>query len=264
MEFTVDGLPVYAATGGRPFDPARQPIVFLHGAAMDHSVWALQTRWFAHHGRSVVALDLPGHGRSGGAPPAKVPAAAAWLWRALDQLKVARASLVGHSLGSLIALEAAGMAPERVEKLALLGAALPMAVNDEFLGLAERNDHKAHELMHDWAHARRSHMGGCRMPGIWLVGLDTRLTERARPGVMHAGLSACSDYPKEQGYEAARRLQAPVLVLVGERDQMTPPKPAFALAAQFANARVTTLPECGHMMMGEQPDETLDALRSFL
>ena len=66
MALTVADRRAYAATGGKAFDAVQPTIAFLHGGGMDHTVWALQTRWFAHHGRNVLALDLPGHGRSEG------------------------------------------------------------------------------------------------------------------------------------------------------------------------------------------------------
>ncbi|MCW5730677.1 MAG: alpha/beta fold hydrolase [Alphaproteobacteria bacterium] len=264
MEFMLDGHRVFAATGGKDFDAAGRPVVFLHGAAGDHTAWALQTRWFAWHGRSVLALDLPGHGRSQGAPLASIGELAAWLWRALDALGAGQVSLVGHSMGGLIALEAAALAPERVEKLALLGCALPMSVNADLLALSARNDHRAIELMNDWAHGRRSHMGGCRIPGIWLVGLDTRVSERAGPGVLHADFAACNGYSSEAGEAAAARIGAPALLIAGERDLMTPPRLARRLAEKLADCRMVTIAECGHMMMGERPDETLDALKGFL
>jgi pimeloyl-ACP methyl ester carboxylesterase len=74
MRLSVDGHEVYAYTGTRPVDPAAPAIVFVHGAANDHSVWALQSRYFAHHGHGVLAVDLPGHGRSGGPALATVEA----------------------------------------------------------------------------------------------------------------------------------------------------------------------------------------------
>lgn len=264
MDFEVDGVRVHAGTGGRPWDPARPVVVFVHGAACDHSFWALLTRYLAHRGWSVLALDLPGSGQSGGSPPASVGDGAAWLWRAIDTAGAGRVALVGHSLGSLIALEAAAAQPDRVTHLALLGHAVPMAVNDEFLGLAERNDHRAIEMMNDWSHGRRSHLGGCRMPGLWMVGLDTRLNETAGPGVLHAGLKACNDYAEAAGRAAAARVTAPVLVLSGERDLMTPPKLARRFGESFRRVAFVTLPECGHMMPIERPDETLDAVRAFL
>src|SRR5271167_1562421 len=107
MRCAVGGDSAYAYTGGRRFDAALPSIVFVHGAAHDHSVWALQSRYFAHHGHNVLAVDLPGHGRTGGGPPPSVEAAAQWLAALLDAMRVSPVALVGHSLGALVVLEAA-------------------------------------------------------------------------------------------------------------------------------------------------------------
>lgn len=104
MKLIVDGHEAYAYTGGKPFDPALPCVVFIHGALNDHSVWTLLARWCAHHGYGVLAVDLPGHGRGAGLPLTRVEAIAAWLHRLLDVAGVHQATLVGHSMGSLIAL----------------------------------------------------------------------------------------------------------------------------------------------------------------
>ena len=111
MKLTVQGREAYAYTGGKPFDPALPCVVFIHGAMCDHSVWTLLARWFAHHGHGVLAPDLPGHMRSAGPALASVEAMADWLLALLDEAGVARAALVGHSMGSLVALAAAARAP---------------------------------------------------------------------------------------------------------------------------------------------------------
>ena len=126
MRIRVGAHDTYAYTGARALDPALPSVVFVHGAANDHSVFALQSRYFAYHGRNVLAVDLPGHGQSDGAPLRSVDALADWLIAFLDAASVRSAALVGHSLGSLIALEAAGRAPERVDKLVLVCTAVPM------------------------------------------------------------------------------------------------------------------------------------------
>lgn len=259
MEFSVDGRKVYAATGGRPFDPALPAVVLLHGAAMDHTAWALQSRYFAHHGRAVLALDLPGCGRSEGPMPETIEDFAAWTLRLLDAAGLAKARLVGHSMGALIALATAAAAPERVERLALLGAATPMAVNDDFLEAARRNDHLAIELMNDWAHGRAAHLGGSKMPGLWMVGNDIRLIERAADGVLYHCLKICSDY--QGGLAAAAQVTCPTIMVVGERDLMTPLRAARQLAEKLPDVEVKLLDDCGHIMMVERPDELLAALK---
>src|SRR4029453_12503583 len=116
----VAGRATYAYTASRTFDRARPTIVFVHGAANDHSVWALQSHYFAHHGFNALAVDLPAHGRSDGTPLASVEALADWLLAFLDSVGAVRAALVGHSLGALTVLEAAARAPSRVVHLALV------------------------------------------------------------------------------------------------------------------------------------------------
>src|SRR4051812_27538864 len=133
MELDVRGARTFCYTGGKPFDAAKPTVVFVHGVLNDHSVWILQTRYFAHHGWNVLAPDLPGHCRSAGEPPRTVEEAADFVLALLDALKVEKAALVGHSFGSLAVLEAAARAPERVTHLALVGTAFPMKVSPVLL-----------------------------------------------------------------------------------------------------------------------------------
>src|ERR1700676_2624985 len=104
MKITASGRDVFASSGGQQFDPAQPTVVFLHGAGMDHTVWALQTRWFAHHGRNVLALDLPGHGRSAGPGLRGIEAMADLVGAAVAAVGASRVALVGHSMGALVAL----------------------------------------------------------------------------------------------------------------------------------------------------------------
>lgn len=258
MELRIDGKRVYAATGGKPFDPARPSVVFLHAAGMDHTAWALQTRYFANHGRSVLALDLPGHGRSEGPPLATIADLAQWLLRTIEGAGLDQAALVGHSLGSLVALEAAAGGAGCVWALALLATAMPMAVNDDLLAGAAANQHVAFELITSWGHSRTAQRGGSRPPGLWMMGGTLRLLKRSGRGVLHTDLAAAAAYT--QGLDAAARVRCPTLLLLGEHDRMTPPAAAKALGEAITGAETIVLPGCGHIMMEEQPDRVLDAL----
>ena len=262
MRIEVAGREAYAYTGSRAFDPGLATIVFVHGAANDHAVWSLQSRYFAHHGHNVLALDLPGHGRSAGAPLGSVPEIADWVIAVLDALRVSTAALAGHSMGSLAALDAAGRHPERVEKIALLAPAVPMRVAEPLLEAARRDDHVAFEMINAWSFSPSDQLGGNPMPGMWMTGNGMRLMERSQPGVLHADLLACHAYA--DGLAAARNVRCPALVLVGERDQMAPPKNAASLIAALVDKRTLGMPDCGHSLMVEAPDAVLDALREFL
>lgn len=258
MELSVDGHRVFAATGGRAFDADQPSMMFVHGAGGDHSVWVLQARYFAHHGFSVLAVDLPGHGRS--EPPAldSVPALADWVLHCLDAAGVDRSALVGHSIGGLVALEAAARAPERIEALALLAVNYPMAVHDGLLQSAAANEHRALDLINAWGHSHGAHLGRNRVPGLWMMGGAVRLLERAPEGAIHADLSAAAGY--EGGLDSAARISCPTLLVLGEYDRMTHPKSAQSLADAIGGARVEVLRDCGHMIMDERPDEALIAL----
>jgi pimeloyl-ACP methyl ester carboxylesterase len=262
MRLDVGGSEVYAYTGTRPVDPAKPAVVFVHGAASDHSVWLLQSRYFAHHGKGVLAVDLPGHGRSAGPALGSVDAIADWLPRVLDAAGLAQAALVGHSLGALAVLACAARHPARVAKVALLGPAVPMEVSEALLDAAKANDHVAYELINGWSTSAGKQLGGNTVPGMWLLGSAIRLMERTAPGVLYADLVACNAWTG--GLEAAAAVRCPSLVVTGARDLMAPPRAAKGLVEALAGVRVVTLPDTGHAMMAEQPDAVLDALRRFL
>lgn len=262
MKINVNGNIAFAATGREDLAPGLPTIVFIHGAGLDHTVWTLFNRYYARNGFNSIAVDLPGHGRSGGEPPPSIEASARWLLEFIHALNMEQAALVGHSMGALVALEAAAQHRARVRKLALLGAAAAIPVNDLLLDSAAADDHHALELLTGWGYGRRAHYGGHRMPGIWMCGGGLRTLERAAAGVLHTDLVATNGY--DGGEAAAASLACPALVVIGERDLMTPAKRGAALAGLMADATTVVIPKAGHIMLDEAPDETLDALRDFL
>lgn len=262
MHLSVEGRDVYAYTGARPLAAARPTIVFVHGAANDHSVWALQSRYFAHHGFNVLAVDLPGHGRSAGEPLRSIEAIADWLAALLDASSVARAALVGHSMGALATLEGAARHPGRVTRIALAGIAVPMEVSDDLLDAARRDDHVAYDLINGWSYSPRRSLGGNAVPGMWMTGNSMRLLERNRPGALATDLAACRAYAN--GQAAAAAVRCPALVITGRRDLMAPPRNAKPVQAALADVRSVELAEAGHALMAEEPDAVLDELRAFL
>lgn len=259
MRLTLAGKQVFAGTGGRDVDPSLPAVVFLHGAGMDHSVWALHARAFAHHGFAVLAPDLPGHGRSAGPALNSIATLADWTAALIDAAGVKAARLIGHSMGSLVALEMAARHPERVTALSLIATAAPMRVSDELLGAAKANDHAAIDMISLWGYGQRAVLGGCEAPGLWMLGGAERLLERAHAGVLFADLSACNDY--KDALNAAAKVAVPSAVILGERDMMTPLKGGKAVAAALAGCRLTVLEGAGHMLMSERPNEVLKALR---
>lgn len=259
MYLRVNGINTFAATGGRDCNPALPFVVFLHGAGFDHSVWALLSRWFAHHGWNALAPDLPGHGRSEGKPLDSIGAMADWTAALIAAANAPAVRLVGHSMGSLIALETAARHPETITGLGLIGAAATMPVSSELLNAARADEHASVDMVSIWGHGTRATLGGSLVPGLWMLGGATRLLERTRPGVLFNDLAACNDY--RDGLSSAAKVSVPVTLILGERDLMTPAKAGKALAAAFSTARVVLLKGAGHVLMSERPDDVLEALR---
>jgi pimeloyl-ACP methyl ester carboxylesterase len=262
VNFTVDGRQAFAYAAAHAIDPGKPTVVFAHGAGLDHSVYGLQSRYFGYHGRNVLALDLPAHGRSEGPPIATVPEMADWVLRLLDVAKLGKASVVGHSMGSLVALECAARRPERIERIALLGTAYPMKVGEAFMDAARRNDQAAYDMETIWGHAPQSALGANPNPGMWMHGESLARLARLAPGVLYNDLKACHEYTG--GEAAVAKLQCPVLFVLGRRDQMTPAKAGAAFAKSVPNARLVQLEASGHSLMTEAPDAVLDTLIGFL
>lgn len=262
MDLTVVGKRVFAGTGGRDLDPARPLLVLLHGAGMDHTVWVLQSRYFAYHGFSVLALDLPGHGRSEGPALPTIEALADWTAAVVAASGFERASLVGHSMGAAVALSAAARAPERVSRIALLGAALAMPVHPDLLAAAASGSDLAPQLMTFWGLGRAAQIGGHPTSGLWLTGAARQLIRRGAGPSLSADLAACAGWTG--GKEAAAGTRCPALVLAGSDDRMIPAAKARDLATAISGARIETLAGSGHMMMLEAPDATVAALQGFL
>lgn len=261
MDFTVDGKKAYAYTAAHALDAAKPTIAFVHGAGLDHSWWGLQSRYFGYHGWNVLACDLPGHGRSSGPPVADIAGAADWVMRLLDAAGVARAGIVGHSMGSLIALECAARHPERVERIALLGTAFPMNVSDGFLEAARTNDQSAYDMETIWGHAPQVPFGSNPNPGMWMYGDTLARLSRLGPGVLYNDLKACKEYAA--GLESAAKVRCPSMVIAGGRDMMTPPKAAGALIQALPGSASVAIRPSGHSLMAEAPDAVLDALAGF-
>lgn len=267
MELTIDTARSYVYTGGRAFDPQQPVIALIHGAGNDHSVWNWQARHLAHHGFSVLAPDLPGHGRSEGAPLPSIEALADWTIALLDAAGVSRAAVAGHSMGSLVALQTAAQAPSRISHLLLLGSVAPMPVAPPLLDAAAGNRAAAHAMINQWSYTPASTLGASPVPGISLTGLNQRLMERQREGVLANDLAACNAY--QGGLDAAGRIVAPSALLCGERDQMTPrravkPLHEALVHAAGGGARMIIIRGAGHAMMAEAPDAVSNAMRSFL
>ena len=260
MKLEVDGRAAFATTGGVAFDPGKPAVIFLHGAGFDRTAWRLQTRWFAHHGRSVLAVDFPSHGRSEGPMLTSIAVMADWTAALVDAAGVKNAALVGHSMGTLVALDCAARHGRKVRALALCGVAAEMPVHPEMLESAKANTAKVQELMTFWGIGNTLHKGGLVSPGLWLRRESLSVLACNKPDVIHADLAACNAY--KDAVARAAEIKCPTVLVLGDGDLMTPAAKAKPLATAIAGAKTVVIPDCGHFMMVERPDETLAALQS--
>ena len=275
MKFTLktadnQNYEAYAYTGGKAFDATKPTLVFIHGVLNDHSVWILQTRYLAHHGFNVLAVDLPGHGRSNGDAPSSVEEATQFIEALLDAADVKQAGLVGHSWGSLIALETAARLKERITHLALIGTAFPMKVSLALIEASLNEPMKALQMVNVFSRATLAAPPSVLGSGTWVYGASMALGRRllasnSTVNIFHRGFVACDSYTN--GLEAMAGVTCPTLFVLGENDQMTPPRAAKSLLEQASahgkTYRVVKVP-MGHHQMSESPEETLDALKAFL
>jgi len=265
MKFLVGDAMVTAATGARSLDGDDPLVVMVHGAGMDRTIWSQQTRYLAHHGFRAAAVDVPGHGTSEGEPLPTIEAIGEWLLDVIDALG-GSAHLVGHSMGALAALHAAGVdadkASGRVMSLSLLGVGMAMPVHPALLAAAQDNDALADQLITAWGHGKRQHIGRNPTPGLWMLGGGVAMLDGTADGVLATDLVGCNAYVDVA--EAASRVRCRSLVIAGDSDRMTPSKSGQAVAEHLADASFVELADTGHTMMLERPAEVRQLLLAHL
>ena len=263
MKFKVNNEKVFASTGGRPFDKSKPLIIFVHGSGLTHMCWVLQTRYFAFHGYSVLAIDLPGHGLSEGKSLKSIEDMAEWINDVIMAVGFNEASLVGHSQGCLVTVECASRYPEKIKTLSLIGGAGAIPMNPELLTLAEKGDSKAVNLMMDWAHGPSGHLGGHPVPGLYHLNTGAMLIHSKKiQDTLGVDFRACDNY--KNGFEAAKNLSLPTVNILANQDRMCPLNEGKKLADSIQGCELHVIDNCGHMMLLEEADKTLKVLRKFI
>jgi pimeloyl-ACP methyl ester carboxylesterase len=244
----VSGLRIgYAASGaGAP------TVCLIHGTGGSSEVWTHQLDALADLAH-IVALDLPGHGRSDGGIPKRIEDAAAVVADFLGALGISRVVIGGHSMGGAIAQQFALAYPDRVDGLILVGTGARLRVLPRLLDLLARDYAKGVDLLMSLAI-------GAKAPADLRAALH-RSTADNPPGVVLGDLQACDVFDV---MSRVSTIHAPTLVICGQDDQLTPPKYASFLGQHIAGARVVVVPEAGHYVQVEKPADTTAAIREFL
>ena len=262
MHFDVNGTSTFASTGGRPHEPGKPYVIFLHGSGQNRLTWTQQSRKFAYRGYNVLALDFPGHGKSAGSSPQTIEASADWVVAAMDALGIASAHIVAHSQGVLTALELGSRYPDRCDKIALVAGALAIPVNDALVSWADTRRPRAPSAMPGWGLGEVGHFHSNTVPGASHIGGGQRLMDMNDAPSLHTDLNACNAYTN--GPAAAQAINDPVLVVLADQDKMTPIKQGRKLAAALPNATAVEFKDTGHMVPPERPYELNATLFEFL
>lgn len=254
MYFKIEGKTVFGAGEIDSTIPSAPVILLLHGAGMDHTFWAYNTRYFLGKGASVLALDFPGHGHSTGSFLETIEDMADWVALCLDFLGIESALLAGHSMGALVALQLAAQEKERVSRLALLGAGFPMVVSTPLLEAARTNSAAARDMVVLFGHGPRAYLGGNAVAGMNIMESALRLLERSAEGALFNDLNACNEY--SNGLFAAKEISAITNFISGEDDKMTPVATTSEVLKHVSGATLSVIPSSGHMMVNEAPELT--------
>lgn len=232
---------------------SKEPLVLLHGAGGTHLFWPPQVRRFSN--LQVLAPDLPGHGRSGGAGLMSIEAYAASVAGWLDFIGVGRAFIGGHSMGSAIALQLALEFPDRVAGLILIGAGARLRVHPDILSKAAQEE---------------TFMDAVRMvvSASFADHTSARLQELAfqrmastRQAILYGDFLACNDFDIMQNLP---KIGQPVLLICGDQDRLTPLRYAEYLVARLPDARLHVIEDAGHMVMLEKPVLVSNLIQEFI
>ncbi len=234
-----------SSTRGRP------ALLLIHGAGGSHLHWPRQLRRLP--GVSVLAPDLPGHGRSEGPGREAIGQYARDVVSFLDLLGVERMVVGGHSMGGAIAQVMALDHAERVAGLILIGTGAKLRVAPAVLDGIPNDFEATVGLVVDWS------FGPAATDDLKQLGL--KAIRETDPAVLLGDYRACDRFDIRHQLE---RIQTPTLVVGGTADRLTPLRFSRYLAENIDRARLEIIEGGGHMMALESPEEVGAVVDRFM
>jgi pimeloyl-ACP methyl ester carboxylesterase len=234
-------------------DTTRPPVILVHGAGGTHLHWPPQIRRLS--GQRIFAPDLPGHGESGGLGKQSIAEYAHSVLGFMKSLGLHSAIMVGHSMGSAIALNLALDHPKRVIALVLLGSGARLRVLPAILESAANPPTYAAAVQM----LTEVSYGPDADPHLKEIAAE-RMRD-IRPTVFHGDLFACNSFDVIGQLD---QIRIPTLILCGSQDKMTPVRYAEYLHEHIPSSQLQIVEGAGHMLMLEQPSETARFLSNFL
>lgn len=248
-------MPTAAGLYFAQFDEGRKdepPVVLIHGAGGNHTVWPAEIRRLT--GQRVLAVDLPGHGKSSGVAQQSITGYSSQLVEFLAALGLYQAVFVGHSMGGAVALDLAVRHPAHVAGLGLIATGAYLGVDPGLLSNFA-NPLTAPSAIHTFT---TSAFGSQAAPGM--VERCAQMMKETRSSVLYGDWRACSDFDLRH---EVMQIEAPTWVIVGAEDRLTPVAYAHFLADRIQAARLQIIPSAGHMVFLEQPGKVAQGLQQF-
>jgi pimeloyl-ACP methyl ester carboxylesterase len=234
-------------------NPSYPPLVLIHGAGGTHLNWPAEIRRLS--GYEVLALDLPGHGKSEGHGEQTIEGYAAAVLGWMDSIQLYRAFMVGHSMGGMVVLQLALESPRRVSGLGLFSSGARLPVDASLI------ENTTNRTTFPAALEKIQSLSYGPAAGERLVQLGMKRLAENRPSVLHNDFMAC------QAFDALERLAEihhPTLVVCGAEDRLAPVRHSQYLASKIEGAELRVIPEAGHMVILEKPGKSVEILRSYL
>ena len=256
MIIEIENKSVHASDAGQGANSSKDTIVFLHGSGLSHIVWSLSEQFFSSKNFNVLSIDLPGHGNSEGPCLNSIEKITEWLEKVFDKLNLKNLIIVGHSQGCLEAIEYSFKYKKRLKKMVLIGGSYRMPVNKDLIDLASNGDSDAVKLMMKWSYeGSKKFIGG--NPVEKIINSPRDISE-----ILAVDLIACNNY--SNGYDAAKAINCPVLLVFGELDKMVNIEAGKKFANLVKGSETHIINGCGHMIMIEKAFEMREKVLEFL
>ena len=247
---------MFVSTGGMDFDKKKPSILLMHGSGLTHIVWSLHEQFYATQGYNVLSVDLPGHGNSEGPSLKSIEEISDWIKSLMNALDINKLIIIGHSQGSLVAIDFAARYPNLINGLVLVAGSYKMPVNQDLIDYAEEGDEKAVLLMMKWGYeGSKAFIGG--NPVKKIINSSREIRE-----VLAVDLNACNNY--KGGKESLGKINCSTLCIFGDLDKMVPLEVGNKMSSMIKNAEKKVINNCGHMIIFEKAFEMRKTVKEFL
>ena len=237
-------------------------LLFIHGAGCDYTFWNNMNRYFFYKKFSTLSISLPGHGENIGKPLASIEKMANYISKIVKKFTNKNVIPIGHSMGSLICLALASKKLINIEKMILIGTALPMRVSSILLYQSEKEHSKAINNMVNWGLPSEAKLSGGNISGLSLPNCIYNLMKKNKKNVLFSDLTACNSFSLEDS--VIKKIMQPVLIISGDKDIMTSKKNSINLKNNLNNSEIEILAECGHFHTFEHSNKVRKIITNFL